>query len=271
MYTMVEDRYRRINFIIPEYRPKRDLAKKSLAKIAKKILPKKWYAHIRRAEELIFSYNKECCRLAPFVYSIAKCAKRINEGTIRSNGIAMSKDKRDFCVDRFKKLYSTIVDRRNHIRQRLRHKIFIMICTFAFIMVWMIGLLLYPLIESTLNTRSTFPNSFYIIFGISFSAFFCFIGASIFIYSILYLERQIVQKMRTTIAKDYPKYFAIIYKTLHFEQKKENEFLYTLEPGEADVKKIYQLTRNIYVSHEARIFSPQKQSSDPLIEKLHIM
>ena len=215
-------------------------------------------SHIKRVEKLLFDYKKERCRLASFVYPIAKHITGNN--TLKRVAIAMEKER--FCIDKFKKIYEKIESQQNYFSRIICAKFSIIGVASGLMLLFGIGASIYP-------SFSTIPHeSLYLpMLAISVAVGTFLTTFIVLIYFSLYIDNIHRRELKKLIAEDYPKYFGSIYDRLQFVRKEGELFLYEIEEG-IGAEKAYTLARHIYKANESRVAICKESPADPLLANM---
>ena len=212
----------------------------------------------KRVEKLLFDYKKERCRLASFVYPIAKHIT--GDSNLKRVAIAMEKER--FCVDKFKKIYIKIIGQQKQLGQIKRGLFYIVGAIVGIIFLHAPGILIYQHFSSTPENPLYTP-----LLAISVTVILSSIISIFLIKFSLHIKDIYKRQLRNLTAEDYPKYFATIYDRLQFVRKEGELFLYDIEEG-IGAEKVYTLARHIYKANESRVAIYRENPSNPLLANM---
>lgn len=209
---------------------------------------------IKKAAQLLSSYDKEYCNLAPFFYSVARYAETIIDKKSVLKGVAIGVAKDSFNPDKLKKLRSSIADLYSYFKKIAFSIVGSCIVTGIFtIITCMAGL------ASTITN-----NQKAIIITTSITAFFGVVLCTMLIVMVLLriLVSPFIGQLKTVINEDIGKHFNTIYDQLQFVRQEGDQFLYDID-REKIVKEYesFCLAEKIYKDNELRKLKNKKRNS----------
>ena len=216
----------------------------------------------KEAKETIFSYNKERCRLAPVIYNIAKCARRITEGKGELKGIAMDFQKEKFCTDNLKELHDKIVDLHSYFEKK-RYSTIIASTSIAIFSALAILGGIYPAI---ISKHGVLILVAFILLFFAF-AFIIILPLTICLASIdITYER----RLKNLLNDKCIECFDSMYERLEAKGKDKEKFLYDIKDEDLDKQDMaYHFAGLIYKANEKRSYEKREYPSDePLLATL---
>ena len=223
-----------------------------VSKCIKKIIPK-LYTIVTETKKLAFSYNKELCRLAPLIYGVAKCSKQITEGKNSLKGVLIDAKKDIYSIDKLKNLHDQLKKAHEHFKKRMRQNIYGVVAIVGVVVLWVAAAI----------TPAVMSRPFALIF-LWVSIAIVVIVAPIIVIMEFMVKLDIEWKNHTKdiLDREYPKYFEMIYKRLHFERKQGRQFLYSIDKKPfADENRVYQLASRVHKANAFRTCLHKEQPS----------
>lgn len=204
----------------------------------KRFIPNK--APIKEAEELLFAYNSERCRIAQVFYKIARHVAFDEE----LDGIKIAFKKELFCPDKLKDMQKKALKLRRYFSKR---KLFIR--TVIAIIATFLGLTAII----GVSTIATHRIVGYIFMGAIFISGVSII-ATVYMWCCLDVVEGLLARRLKRLTKDTCiEYFDYMYDKLQFVRSEEDQFLYDVKKGDAKKDNMtYRVADVIYNENEGR-------------------
>lgn len=245
-------RYKHLAVSSSPYTPERPSKLKAthLKYIKKLCLPCRNY--VKQAEKLLFSYNAECCRIAPFFYDVAEYAKHITND--ESSGIAIDHKKEHFSTDKLKELQNRSIHLCNVLQK-------IVLAMAVGSVVIGVVVFLGAMVGLYIALKKDNP---YILVSFLLSVLCCI---SIFV-TLMSVGRTMINLMRRVMRvknESLVNHFDNMYNRLQFVRQENTQFLYDIEEGNKEEENlVYCLANHIYRANEKRLLV--RTSSDALFD-----
>ena len=189
---------------------------------------------IEEADELLLSYSSECCRMAPFFYGIAKCAKKIAQGDNNLKGITVAIPKEEFCLSNLMGIKNRMVDLLAYFKRRATGAM-IAIITMGGLFTLSIGLFVFI----ALTQRKLCLTASYVFSFIGFS-FFVMVLSVAWVGIIM---ATFVRRLRYALDEKWLQSFIDMSNRVQYADQKDKRYFYNILEGTfAEVDRAYRIT-----------------------------
>lgn len=184
---------------------------------------------IKEVEELLFIYNSERLRMAPFFYGVAKCARRMAEGDKNLKGIAVAMPDGEFHLSDLTNIRDRMLKLFNYFRSKAKGMIAGVIIT-GVLFILLLGGYVFTVIK-----QQKYNTVLCIFLLVALGAMFTVSWLGI-------IMTTFVRRLRSDLGEKWLQSFIDMSSRLQYVGQEDNRYFYNVQRGAfAPVDRAYRI------------------------------